>query len=65
MSETNENYVIRWRSTVNGATGTGKRLMDREQAERLAAELNEEYPEIHHEAFRQEQAPVAEIKPVG
>ena len=43
-------HAIRWKSTVNGRAGTGTRLFDQEQAERLAIELNEQYPEIEHEA---------------
>ena len=43
-------HAIRWKSTVNGSTGTGTKLFEQEQAERLAKELNEHYPEIDHEA---------------
>ena len=66
MTETKQNYVIRWRSNVNGSTGTGKRSFDREEAERLATELNEEYPEIQHEAILLEapnSQPVSEANP--
>ncbi len=43
-------YAILWKSKVNGRAGKSTRLFDREEAERLAEELNREYPEIHHEA---------------
>jgi len=43
-------HAIRWKSTVSGSIGTGTKLFAKEEAERLAAELNEEYPEIDHEA---------------
>ena len=63
-------YVIRWRSTVNGRAGRGAKLFEREEAERLAAELNQEYPEILHEALDTESEsrmapfpPAAEAEP--
>ena len=43
-------YVIQWKSTVNGRAGRGTKVFDRVQAERLADELNREYPQIVHEA---------------
>ena len=43
-------YAIYWKSTVSGQIGTGKKLFEQKEAERLAAELNEEYPDIDHEA---------------
>jgi len=42
-------YVIQWKSKVNGRAGRGTKLFDREEAERLVAELNREYPQIEHE----------------
>jgi hypothetical protein len=44
-------YAIHWKSTLNGITGTGTKLFEKEEAERLMAELNERYPEIDHEAI--------------
>ena len=43
------NYIIQWKSKINGRAGRGTRKFDREEAERLAAELNQEYPQILHE----------------
>jgi len=43
-------YTIHWKSSVTGTFGTGTKRFEKEQAERLAAELNESYPEIDHEA---------------
>lgn len=34
---------------MNGRAGRGTKEFDKEEAERLARELNEEYPQIHHE----------------
>jgi hypothetical protein len=45
----NKSYVIQWKSKVNGRAGRGSRLLDRAEAERLAEELNREYPDIQHE----------------
>jgi hypothetical protein len=46
----NKAYVIYWKSKVNGRSGKGTLYFDREEAEKLAAELNRDYPEIEHEA---------------
>ena len=43
-------HAIHWKSTVSGSIGTGTKLFAKGEAERLAAELNEKYPEIDHEA---------------
>ena len=43
-------YAIHWRSTVSGKIGTGTRLFEKKEAERLATELNEGYPDIDHDA---------------
>ena len=45
-----DNYVIQWKSTVNGRKGIGTKSFEREEAEQLAEELNREFPQIHHEA---------------
>jgi glutamine phosphoribosylpyrophosphate amidotransferase len=43
-------HAIHWKSTVSGKIGTGTRLFEKEEAERLATELNEDYPGIDHDA---------------
>ena len=43
-------HTIHWRSQANGTMGAGTRLLQKDEAERLAAELNRDYPGIHHEA---------------
>ena len=45
----NRMYVVQWKSKVNGRSGRGTRKLDREEAERLVAELNREFPDIDHE----------------
>jgi hypothetical protein len=45
-------YVIRWKSKVNGRAGRGTKCFERGEAERLAQELNREYPQIEHEAVK-------------
>ena len=47
----NKTYVIRWKSKVNGRAGRGTKHFNREDAQRLVEELNQEYPQIEHEAF--------------
>ncbi len=44
-------YVIHWTSKGRGRSGTGTKLLDKHQAESLAAELNRDYPAIYHEAI--------------
>lgn len=44
-------HVIHWVSTVNGKAGVGTKHFEKEEAERLAAELNNSYPDIDHEAI--------------
>lgn len=43
-------YAIHWKSAVSGRIGTGTKLFEKDEAERLAIELNEEYPDIEHDA---------------
>lgn len=42
------NYVIQWKSKVNGRSGRGTKLFGKEEAEQLVQELNREYPQIEH-----------------
>jgi hypothetical protein len=44
-------HIVHWVSSVNGSVGNGKKLFEKEDAERLAAELNVSYPDIDHEAI--------------
>jgi hypothetical protein len=46
MSKT---YVIQWKSKINGRAGRGTKRFTLEEAETLVNELNQEYPDIHHE----------------
>ena len=50
------NYVIRWKSKVNGRAGKGSKEFNHDEAERLVAELNSEYPDIEHEAVEAPQS---------
>jgi hypothetical protein len=43
-------YAIGWKCTATGRIGTGSKLFEKEDADRLAMELNESYPDIDHEA---------------
>jgi hypothetical protein len=52
-----ESFVIRWKSKVNGRAGRGRKSFPREEAERLAQELNLEYPEIEHDAVSEKLFP--------
>ena len=45
-------YVIQWKSKVNGRAGRGTKQFEHQEAERLAEELNREYPDILHEAVK-------------
>ena len=46
-----KSYAIHWKSSVTGTVGTGTKRFEREEAELLAKELNETYPDIAHEAI--------------
>lgn len=43
-------HAIYWKSAGSGQIGIGTKLFEKKEAERLAAELNEDYPDIDHEA---------------
>lgn len=47
----NKTYVIQWKSRINGRCGIGTTMFDQEEAERLAEELNRDYPEIEHQSL--------------
>ena len=49
-----KNHAIKWKSKVNGRTGRGTKFFEKDEARRLADELNHEYPEIEHEAVEVE-----------
>jgi len=51
-------HTIHWKSLSNGRIGTGTFLFEKEDAERLAEELNRDYPEIHHAAIEVQAAEV-------
>ncbi len=44
----NKDYIIAWKSNTNARMGVGKNLMDKQEAESLAAQLNNEHPEFQH-----------------
>jgi hypothetical protein len=48
----NKTYAIQWKSKVNGRAGRGTKLFEPEEADRLAEELNREFPAIHHESVQ-------------
>ncbi len=56
----NNSYVIQWKSNVNGRAGRGTKRFEKEEADRLVAELNHEYPDIEHAAVPAVDEPVAE-----
>jgi hypothetical protein len=43
-------YAIRWKCSATGRLGAGTTLFEKAKAEQLAKQLNEEYPDIDHEA---------------
>ena len=42
-------YVISWKSQDGSRVGRGKKLFTAEEAEQLAEELNQEFPQFIHE----------------
>ena len=57
-------YMIQWKSKVNGRAGRGSKIFERAEAERLAEELNREYPQIEHEAVVARSPAPTEDEPV-
>jgi len=55
-------YAIHWKSSVTGTIGTGTKRFEKEDAERLVAELNENYPDIDHEAVIPAPTAAAELE---
>ena len=55
-------YAIHWKSSVTGTIGTGTKRFEKEDAERLVAELNENYPDIDHEAIIPAPTTAAELE---
>jgi len=53
----NKSYVIQWKSLVNGRSGKGTKLFEWEEAQLLANELNQGYPDIEHEVVEGNGAP--------
>ncbi len=51
-------HTIHWRSLSTGIIGAGTLLFEKVEAERLAEELNRDYPGIHHEAVEISQAEI-------
>jgi hypothetical protein len=43
-------YAIHWKCLMTGTIGTGTKRFEKEEAQRLAKELNESHPKIVHEA---------------
>jgi len=56
-----KSYGIEWKSQLNGRSGRGTKVFELEEAQRLADELNREYPGIHHQPV--EIAPTQETPP--
>ena len=44
-------HVIHWKSRATGRSGTGTRLLEKDEASRLAEKLNRDYPSIFHEVI--------------
>lgn len=45
-------YMITWKHRTDyGSRGCGTKRLSKEEAERLAAELNQDYPHIEHRAI--------------
>ena len=59
MSKT---YVIQWKSKINGRAGKGTKQFSLEEAETLVQELNQEYPNIHHEIMDSEGSGRADLQ---
>jgi|KBSMisStandDraft_5_1062788.scaffolds.fasta_scaffold79090_1 hypothetical protein len=54
-------HVIHWRCRISGKTGIGAILLEPEEADFMAKELNEEFPDIQHEAQLAEKATLRSV----
>ncbi len=43
-----EGFVIKWTHLFKGTEGEGTKVLTRDEADSLAAELNDQYPDIIH-----------------
>jgi hypothetical protein len=55
-------HTIHWKSLINGKIGRGTLLFEKEEAERLAQDLNQDYPGIFHEAVMSVRLPVEPLQ---
>ena len=55
-------HAIYWKSRATGTVGTGTKLFEKEDAEHLAEELNDKFPDIDHKAVLH--TPVS-VEPAG
>ena len=51
-------HVIYWKSRVTGIIRTGAKLFEKKEAEHLAEELNEDFPDSDHKAVLHTPVPV-------
>ena len=59
----NEHYIIIWIAKEQNSAGIGKRLMSKEEADALSADLNNDYPAFLHLAVNGEmEQPAARLK---
>ena len=56
-------YIISWKRRSHAAFGRSKAVFTREEAERLAEELNRDYPDIVHEPVNLHPTPSAPAEP--
>jgi hypothetical protein len=56
-------YIISWKRKSHAASGRSKGVFTREEAERLAEELNRDYPDIIHEPVNLHAPPPASAEP--
>jgi hypothetical protein len=59
-----KDYVIAWKSNSTARMGRGKNLMEQQEAELLAAQLNAEHPEFHHIAIQKDAQDFGDLFPI-
>ncbi len=59
MTRMEKDYIIAWKSQTNARMGRGKALMTMEEAEKLAAELNQQHPGFAHVAVHKDEQNIA------
>jgi hypothetical protein len=58
-----KDYIIAWKSQTNARMGRGKALLSKDEAEKLANDLNQQHPGFAHVAVHKDEQNIAAAFP--